>query len=256
MTDVVFFAGPVLVAPFQSIDWYGRDVKIIPIAGSGSTYFSNLAEQLRDKSGRILPTMIAKYAKGIQVDKIAVAAYSAGHGLLNKVLDVDADRAEIDAVILSDATFNAFNTPAKKGYVKAGLDAAAGRLLFVSTTANTTDGTHMTGRDSFQLVWDAVAAERWGRGPHEVSPRAPAPPASGGWHKQGSLFYWGNYFSDAAGNDFTHGEQHNLGAKIWQAYLAPYFAGRLTGSWVWGLAGMLGGLGALFIWKGMKERRR
>lgn len=254
MTDVVFFAGPVLVAPFASIDWYGRDVRVIPIAGAGSTYFADLAEQLRNPTTkRILPNLISRYAKGVtKIDKVALAAYSAGHGLLNKVLDVDADRAEVSAVVLSDATFNAFNTPAKAGYVKAGLDAADGKMLFVSTTANTSNGTHMTGRDSFQLVWDAVASKRWAS-PHDVSPRPPAPPASGGWHKQGSLFYWGNYSTDSS-NDFSHEQHHNLGAKIWQAYLAPYLDGQLTSSWVWGVAGALGGLGLWFIYKGWKRR--
>lgn len=253
MTDVIFFAGPVLVkSEFKAIDWYGRDVRIIPITGAGSDYFSTLAEALRDRDGRILPNLIQKYARGIAIDNIALAAYSAGHGLLNKILDVDADRADIDAVVLSDATFNAFNTPAKRGYVKAGIDAARGEMLFVVTTANTSNGTHMTGRDSFQLVWDAVAQERGNRG-HDTTPRPPAPPASGGWHKQGSLFFWGNYSTDTV-NDFSHEQHHDLAPEIWQAYLAPYFAGKLTSWWLWALAGGVAGAGAAaLLWRWAKR---
>ena len=254
MSDVVFFAGPVIVNQhFREIDWYGRDVRIVPIAGAGSSHFSNLAEQLRDREGRILPNLVAKYAKGISVDKIALAAYSAGHGLLNKVADNDADRAELSAMMLSDATFNAFNTGPKRGYVKMGLDAARGDALFVSTTANTSNGTHMTGRDSWELVWREVHQEGGGR-EREVGPREPAPSASGGWHRMGSLFYWGDYYSAAAGNDLSHEAHHNVAPFIWQAYLAPYLAGKLNSPWPWALAGILGGGGAVMLWKGLKKK--
>jgi len=255
VTDIVFFAGPVIIKPtFNQIDWYGRDVRIVPIAGAGSSYFSNLAEQLRDREGRILPRLLKTYAKGIEVDKIAFAAYSAGHGLLNKLADSDADRPYISAMVLSDATFNAFNTPAKRGYTKFGIDATKGDCLFVSTTANTTGGTHMTGRDSFQLVWDAVDEETWAWS-RKVSPRKPVPDASGAWRRMGSLFYWGNYAVPGSapneGNDLSHEQHHDLAPAVWQAYLAPYFAGRLPWPW-WMLAGggiALGGAGyAAYRW--------
>lgn len=252
MTDVVFFAGPVLVTPaFQSIDWRGRDVRIIPIAGAGSTHFSRLAETLRDSSGRILPNLVKRYASGLQIDKIALAAYSAGHGLLNKIADNDADRSAVDAMILSDATFNAFNTGPKRGYVKYGIDAARGHGLFVSTTANTSNGTHMTGRDSWLLVWESVQNQT-GKRDRTVRPKFPAPAASGGWHKLGSKFYWGDYFS-ASGNDFSHGDHHNIAPQIWQAYLAPYLAGESP--WPWVVAGVMGGIGSALVVKGLREHR-
>lgn len=254
MADVVFFAGPVMVTTaFQSIDWYGRDVRIVPIAGAGSSYFSNLAEQLRSSDGRILPGLVQRYARGIDIDKIALAAYSAGHGLLNKIADNDEDRQAIDAMVLSDATFNAFNTAAKSGYVKFGVDAVKGERLFVSTTANTTDGSHMTGRDSFQLVWDAVDRETWARN-RQVSPRKPAPDASGGWHRMGSRFYWGDYFS-ASGNDLSHGDHHTVAPAVWQAYLAPYLAGRLgIPGWAWALGGAATALGGAMLFTRLRDK--
>lgn len=259
MTDVVFFAGPVILKPaFKQIDWLGRDVKIVPIEGAGSSYFAELAESLRDRSGRILPTLVQRYAPGVEIDKIAFAAYSAGHGLLNKLGDNDADRPHIDAMILSDATFNAFSTPAKRGYVKYGIDAAAGNCLFVSTTANTTGGTHMTGRDSWQLVWDAVS-EQTGSWSRQVSPRAPVPEASGGWWKMGSKLYWGSYTQPNSpptqGNDLTHEQHHDLAPAVWQAYLAPFFAGRLGVPW-WAIAsaGLAAGLGGAWAWKSYMKR--
>jgi hypothetical protein len=254
MTDVVFFAGPVVVtAAFQQIDWLGRDVRIVPIVGSGSSYFSNLAEQLRAPDGRILPGLVRRYAGSLDIDKLALAAYSAGHGLLNKIADNDADRQAVDAMVLSDATFNAFNTGPKSGYVKFGVDAARGNRLFVATTANTTSGGHMTGRDSFQLVWDEVDKATWSR-TRVVPPRRPVPEPSGGWHRMGSLFYWGDYWSGAT-NDISHEAHHHLAPAVWQAYLAPYLAGRLTvPGWAWGALGALAAAGGALALRRYKRR--
>jgi hypothetical protein len=245
MTDIVLFAGPVMVKDaFKRIDWQGRDVRIVPIVGSGSTFFSQLAEQLRDRDGRILPGLMKKYAPGVEPEKIALAAYSAGHGLLNKIADVDDDRARVNAMILSDATFSGFNDAPKRGYVKFGIDAARGQRLLVSTTANTTDGTHRSGRDSWLLVLDEVARFT-GRRPAEVAPQGGVRPASGGWWRLGSDLYWGNYSASGAaagaGSDISHGDHHDLGAAVWQAYLAPYLAGGFP--WGWAAAGV--GIAAL-----------
>ena len=260
MADVVFFAGPVIVGPdFGKIDWFGRDVRIIAIAGAGSSHFSNLAESVRGRNGSILDGIVARYARGISIDKIAFAAYSAGHGLLNKVGAEDQDRKRISAMILSDATFNAFDTPAKTGYVKFGLDAARGKRLMVSTTAHTTGGGHMTGRDSWRLVWNAVNDETW-RWSRRVSPRSPAPPASGGWHKLGADLFWGDYTTPGAkantGNDITHEGHHNVAPLIWQAYLAPYLAGRLgVPTWLWALLGASAGAGGLVAYERYRRTR-
>jgi hypothetical protein len=52
----------------------------------------------------------------------------------------------------------------------------------------------------------------------------------------GKSLYWGNYTQPGAapnqGNDLTHGEHHDLAPALWQAYLAPYLAGRLGFPWL------------------------
>jgi hypothetical protein len=245
--DLVFFAGPVIVgSAFQQIDWFGRQVQIVPIPGAGSAYFSDLAEQLRDPNGRILPRLMATYAPHARgVDHVALAAYSAGHGLLNKITDVEADRKAVSAVLLHDATFSGAGDPPKRGYVKFGVDAARGSKLMVSTTTHITPGGYLSGRDSWVPIWNAVQQET-GRAAKLVSPEPPTPPASGGWWSIGARLYWGDYVQPGSavntGNDLTHVQHHDLAPAIWQAYLAPWFRGPSLGIYIAG-----GALAALAV---------
>lgn len=222
----MLFAGPVIVTEeFRQIDWRGRDVVIIPIVGAGSTHFVNLATSLRDGDGRILPRLLSRYAKGIgSIDKVALAAYSAGWGLLEMVARDDADRARISAYVLSDACFGG----GKRGYEKFAADAARGERLMVASTAHTTPGSYPSGRESWSMVWEQVQ-QSTGRRPSRVSPESPAPAASGGWWRMGEL-YWGDYTQPGSkrnqGNDLSHEQHHYLAPELWQAYLAPYLAGR------------------------------
>jgi hypothetical protein len=243
--DLVFFAGPVILRPdFQSIDWEGRDVRIVPIVGEGSANFSALADSLAS-GGSILDGMFARYAKVpiSSVERIAVCAYSAGHGLMSKLLLLPHDRARIDAVVLSDACYDSLGTTTPKpGYLAYALEAADGAHRMVSTTGNTTDGGYLSAAQSWGLVFDAVEAQR---GPaSQVTPPSVVPAASGGWWRRGELF-WGNYTAPGSppnsGNDFTHGGQHDLAPRIWQGYLAPWFARSATAPYL--LAGAaVGGL--------------
>lgn len=235
MTDLVFFAGPVVVTKaHQSIDWRGRDVRIIPIVGEGSSTFAALAESLRDSQGRILPSLVKKYGGGIEPSQVALAAYSAGWGLLDKICQVDADRKAVTAMILADATFSGGNpqtgqggTP-KQGYVRFGKDALDGDRLLVSTTANTTSGDYLTGRQSFELVWNELNRLCYCE-PHRVSARQGLPEASGGWWQLGNACFWGDYAkpgsAPGAGSDISHADHNALSAEVMAAFLSPWLAG-------------------------------
>jgi len=239
VSDLILWCGPVVLTnEFREIDWYGRDVRIVTISGSGSSYFSQMGDTFRGSDGRILPALLRRYTPRdvTQLDKIVLGAYSAGWGLLEKIARVDADRQRISAYMLSDACFGG----GKRGYEKAAVDAVRGKLLMVATTAHTTPGGYPTGRDSWQMVWD-YAAEQTGKSDRLITPREPVPSASGGWHRMGSALYWGSYTvpgsPENAGNDLTHEEHHYLAPEVWQAYLAPWLSGRLGFPWVSLLAG-------------------
>lgn len=216
--DLVLFAGPVILRPtFSQVPWK-RPTRVVAVQGAGSAWFSNLAEQLRGRDGRILPGLLARYAPGLRPDKVVLAAYSAGHGLLNKLLAVPADRADTDAVILNDATFDSFGSKGKEGYVAYGKDAArSSSKLMVSTTANTSDGSYLTGKESWKLVWDRVQAET-GLPAYHVGAEEPMPVPSGGAFRIGKHLYWCDY------TDGTHGGQHDLAPATWTAYLVPFLA--------------------------------
>jgi len=257
--DLVLFAGPVILRDaFKRIDWYGRDVRIVPIAHEDSSYFSSLAEQLRDRDGRILPTLVQRYA-GVtldQVDQIALTAYSAGHGLLNKVGQVPADVARLSALLLHDADFSGFSDPPKPGYVALGRAAMDGDLLMVVTASNTGGASYLTGRKSWLMVWRELQRIT-GRTPVSVPPQSPAPAAAGGWWRLGGALLWGDYVApgsrDGQGNQYSHVGHHDLAPTIWQAYLAPWFARPrwLTPLLVGGAVATLG----LLAWRAWRARR-
>ncbi len=218
MTDLVLFAGPVqLKPPFQQIDWLGRQTVVIPIAGSGSAYFASLAESFRDGQGRILPRLLAKYAPKIgSFDKLALCAYSAGHGMMNQIGQVPADAAMVSAVVLDDACFIGDNRPDPPGLVNWAARGASGKGLFVATSSRGDGATYQNGTDSVGRVWRAAGAV-YGGSPKAVAPRAPV--AVGSWQQLGDTAFWGDIPT------LTHGEHHDYAPVVWQAYLAPYLAG-------------------------------
>lgn len=249
MTDLVLFCGPVVVTPaHRAINWRGRDVRIIPIVNDGSANGA-LAQAMRSPDGRILPRLLARYAPGVQPTSIALAAFSAGYGLVDPILQSPADRAAVTAVILSDALFSAGSPQTggggqpKPGIAAFGAEAIDRQKLLVATTANSTDGSHLTGRQSWLVTQDeARRLSQCFCEPEEVSPRAPVPPAPGGFWQTGSALYWGDYTRGGAppnsGDAFTHAEHDTVvGPAVWQAYLAPWLAGeRGIPAWVFGAA--------------------
>lgn len=254
--DLVLFAGPVVVTPaHKAIDWRGRDVRVVPIVFEGSSNGKALAESLRDSSGRILPNLIARYAPGAKPEQIALASFSAGYGLLDPIMAVPDDRAIVSACVLSDSVFLAGDPrtgaggPVHPGVVAFGAEAVHGNKLLVSTSAHTSDGTHLEGMQSWELTWQAIRkASACYCEPNEVTPPRPIPPAPLGWWELGAACRWGDY-----GNAITHGAHNDLGAAVWQGYLAPWLAGErgLRSPALLGAA-----VGAALAWIAARGRRR
>lgn len=241
--DLVLFVGPVILRDaFKHIDWYGRDVRIVPCVHEDSSYWSERAEQLRDAQGRILPNLVRQYA-GVdlaQVDQIALAAFSAGHGLLNKVGAVPADARRLSAMLLHDATFSGFNDPPKAGYVAMGRRAMDGDALVVSTTSTASGPGYLSGRDSWLRVWSELMRQT-GKRPYEVKPGELA--AMGEWWQLGARLTW-------CDSNLSHVQNHDAAAGVWQQFLAPWFAKwRWIGPVLAGAAAGLTGFGAYAWWR-------
>ena len=234
--DLVIFAGPVIVkSAFRQIPWE-RETRIVEVTGSGSTYFSNLAGELQGADGRILPGLLRRYARleRAEVDRLALCAWSAGWGLLNRIFRVDADRAVVDACVASDASFGTGLT----GYSRFAADAIRGERLMVSTTTNNSAnpqlGIMKTGRDTWLEIQgearDLVRSEM-GRSyePRQIAAKDPMPPASGGVWRTGAQLYWYDYVQPGSpaghGNDLSHAQHHDLAVEAWTAYLVPEFGG-------------------------------
>lgn len=250
--DVVFFLKDYPSQKVHDLPWPGP-VKLVGLdppqslmcGGADprcSTAYSNMWNWLGGKQG-VMPTLIAKYAPG--ATRVAFLGFSAAHGFLNPLLNNDADRAMIDAVILMDASFGG----GKSGYVKAVKDAAQGKMLLATPTAFT------GGDDSWQVVWEQ-AQQELGMQAEPYPVQAPMAQPSGGSFRLGKSAFYLRYVdpNNPKSGELPHWEMGKATAPMLEGYLIPYWRGELGGSdipWaaIAGVALAAGGLGAAYyIW--------
>lgn len=242
MTDLVVWGGPVYapggapkgvgIADIADVAW-ANPTEILTLSGNGSSYFSSLAASWKDPvTGRILPALLRENGKRAEdYEHIAIAGFSAFHGLASQLLATDGDM--IDAAVLIDSCFSAFPGYAgKEGYVEFGKLAAAGdRLMVMSSSAGrnnpplppSTSGSEC----AYQSFVDAAGSKySW----FDVPP--PLPEISAYSTGDGrSLRSRGLYLLDY-GSQFTHQQHiHQLSNELLQTFLVPYLAGdtSLTG---------------------------
>jgi hypothetical protein len=189
---------------------------------------------LRDSEGRVMPKLLAKYAPGIQVDRVAFVGFSAAHGLLNPLAKNPADRERISAYLLLDATFGG----GKSGYVEFGKDAVAGRRLLVTTTSNT------GGDDAWKAVWDDIV-DATGEAADVIGVSSPMPEPSGGVHRLGEDLIWYRFVNAKGGTELPHWEMGKVTTPLLAAHLVPYWSGRSPG---WGaVAGVALAVAGAFV---------
>lgn len=228
-TDIVFFLkeygkgsdlhwpGPVKLIAVDPSEWFcgGTDPRC-------STAYTNMHSSFAAAGGgRALPGFVARYAKNVpDVGRIAFVGHSAAHGFLDPLLANSADRSAISAVLLLDATFGG----GKSGYKAAALDAAHGKMLLATTTANT------GGDTSWRLVWDATVAA-YGDPKRIKAPPPMLEPSGGAW-QLGKLLYYYRYVDAKGGSELPHWEMGKATVPLLQAMLIPYWEGKLGGgSW-------------------------
>lgn len=234
----LIWGGPVYADTPEKVQWpvpvevltYNRG----PDGGFGSSSFGLLADSCRGPDGRILDKLLGMKGKSVaDYSQIAIAGYSAFHGLASPLLDADSDR--INAAVAIDACFSAMGTPAKKGYVKFAKRAAAGQALFVlSASSGGGVGSGATigpGIPDFTTGYDCVWASVADAGP--LSPYTPPPgvppPIKGSGARRGGLIVL-DYRDQADPGNIPHFWQAKvLPVPLMQTFLAPYLGGSLPG---------------------------
>lgn len=262
-TDVVFYLKAAASQAEADLDWPGPILLIglDPVSmglGCGgtdkycSTAFSSMWQALRGPDGSVMDRLLAKYVKGVKVNRVAFLGFSAAHGFLNPMLNNDSDRARTSAVVMMDTCFGS----GKTGFIKALQDAAAGKMLYATLTSHQSGmkvgsaGVLQSGTECFEqqvLAPSGLKAE-------PVEARPPMFEPKGGAWQIGKSGFWLRGTDDAGHVDVAH---YNLGSKqqraMLEAYLLPYWKGELGGAVPWqmmaGAALALGGAAAAYyIW--------
>lgn len=261
--DVVFFLKTFPTTATKALPWPGpvRLIGIDPPAGCMcggadqlcSTAYSCLWQSVRGADGRALPGFLARYAKGVQVGRVAFVGFSAAHGFLNPLLNNAADRAAISAVIMMDTCFGG----GKTGFQKALRDAAAGSMLYATLTSH--DGSPWKSASDLQsgtFCFERNVLMPTGLRADPVEPRPPATRPSGGAFRIGDLGFWLRYADAAGKTELPHYQIRTTHQDMMlAAYLIPYWKGELSGfNWKWLALGAV--TGAALAYGALKARKR
>ena len=235
MTSLLLWTGPVQAADIKNVVWQSPvDIVVIshgPSGGFGSSSFSELARSYQDASGHLLPSLLAHArVHAGDYDTLAVAGFSAAHGLMAPLLGADGD-AFVAAVAL-DACFSDPSRLVKPGYLAFGQRAAAGGTLFVmSSSAGGGRGSGATigpGVPDYSTGYSCVKetfAQATGQ-PADASRQAlpaglpPMTDPAGGYYRAGNFAVL-DYHSQ-----LFHGDHvHKLAKPVLETFLAPVLAG-------------------------------
>lgn len=188
------------------------------------------------------PGAVAKLKAKYGIDgRVAFVAFSAAHGFMNPLLNSDVDRADVDTVILLDATFGG----GKDGYVKAAKDAAAGKLQLVSVTSDkgTTDALN-----NGDHAWREFVLKPAGLA---LSPTSPVPPMlapGGGVSRAGDLWYY--RYKDS---EVHHWDLGKLLSPVLRAHLFRSPPSAASSWWKLALGLFAFGAGAYYFWSVRKK---
>lgn len=231
-----------------------------PGGGVGSDSFAALAASMRGADGRILPNLLASAGTSPdQYNRIAIAGFSAFHGLASPLLDSDGDR--IDAAVLLDACFELVGAPPKAGFESFAARAARGEklMVFVGSSGQNGPGLPPTTKGyecAFHNAEAGAALAGVALEPTDAPDSIPAPKC--GAARAHNL--WVLNYCDAMPSD-PHGHiVHHLTEPILQAFLPGYLAGQSTALFdqgiSWGKVALAGGVVVLAGVAGVLLARR
>lgn len=244
----VLWAGPVNFSQVGAARVPGAAEVNLTCTGDGSPTCGQIADSFLSE-GRRLPGILA--AAGADPDSpVVVGAFSAGGSVAKRIGLSAADRAQVVAMMLADATYTTTGaTGAEEGYVLYAMDAATdSSKLFVSTASSSPNKSHPSGIET-QRILRAEVERRLGQDFRQTDPNAlgvdPAPAAA--WKLGNALFL--EY------PDVPHGQQVTvLAERVWAATLLPWLDGSaLTGASPRLLGALALGVGAGYLlWRGAR----
>jgi hypothetical protein len=235
MTSLLLWCGPVSADALAGIAWqkptqivtFGQGIAGATGGAFSSTAFANLAAWAKQQtpSGDLLDGLLASRQLPLSAsyDHIAVAAFSAGHALMNQLLLEDSGK--IIAAFAIDACYSDVNLLAKPGYVSFGSRAAQrSRLMVFTASAGGGGPSFSTGSQCARANFNAsVQLARVPPVTLAASALGALPPPNAAkdalWARAGDLFLL-DY-----GSQLGH-TQHawQLAKPILEAFLSPYFA--------------------------------
>jgi hypothetical protein len=249
--SLLIWGGPVFADTPSKVQWQSP-VDIIAVTGNGSSYFGQLADQYRGADGRILRNLVAAHGKKLDdYGKVALAGFSAFHGLANAVLDSDSDL--VDAMVSIDSCFSAIGSPAKKGYLKFASKAGRGSGLLVMTIGPGggvgSGATLGPGGEDFSSAIDCVMASTASAGhfsKESVEGDLPQPDSGS------ALVSGGVVLLDY--RRFRHDQHiHYLAIPVMDAYLAPFLAQTISPFMVNMAAAAVGAVAAFLLYDTVVE---
>lgn len=235
---VVIWCGPVSASNLAKAVWTGEPPKIItlnsgPAGKIGSTAFEQLAEQFAAARGSPLRgALAAGKLSPDSTEPVVLAAFSAGWGLVERILRVPEDRARVRAVGAFDAYYTGAGKGRKPGYAAFAELAAAGSKAMVMTSSHIGGPTYPSSAASTEALLEPL-----GLGP---IPLRNVPPAECELAAGRGALRWYVYK-----NRNVAADSHRQHATV----LAPHFVPELVAGRVEGVDGFellaLGTLGYL-----------
>ena len=221
MSDLMIWCGPVEQRNLAGVKWQ-RPTGVYTVGGVGSDYFSGLGRSL---APGIVGKLANKWCAQVNPprpapDRIAMASFSAGHGLIEVTCQEPASLSQLRAICACDSYYVGTQGQIKPGYKAACERAVAGDMLVILTTG-ASGGLLPNGkpfpssREAFAPLADELALTEipW----PEQAGNVPAPERLRGR----GLCFWLDY-----GKRFKH-EEHALkiAPAVMTAMVAPYMAG-------------------------------
>jgi hypothetical protein len=219
---IVIWSGPVNLSQVKGATVPGARAYALPCTGNGDPSCVEIADDFADAEGRRLPHLFQQMGISNQNEDLIFGAFSAGGSMVKRLLLHEADRQQVRAVLLADATYTDWVTPAQplapEGFVLFCLDAIVDRKLFVATASSSPNKSLPTGSQTLAAIRKEVERRSGREFASFVLPGGIEPAPAEAWRL-------GNVILADFKSKITHTEHATkLAAPMWQRFLLPWLA--------------------------------